>query len=244
MAAYGNGERGVHLALEMLLWTDDVVLFTDGEELVATEHERRLLEEYGIEVVEIRLKRLYGEEEEEEDENLEEKEQQLHRHLAGVELIDGRKILIKALFFNTGRTQASELPDKLGLTQDERSDVVCCQAEGTVKSVDGLYVAGKLKLYCYLPGNSIIKSDRMFQMTKLLLCWHQYPFLFYCQRTVGLHLTSDGTLMSIYLSLLADCIYHFSNPLLHMYSSFNPLISLPIHIYTQVTVQQGLPNSS
>jgi len=57
MYAYGNGERGLHLTLQRLLWADDVVLFTDGEELVATEHERRLLEEYGIEVVEIPLKR-------------------------------------------------------------------------------------------------------------------------------------------------------------------------------------------
>jgi hypothetical protein len=85
-----------------------------------------------------------------------------------------------------------------------------------------------------MSGNSIIKSDTMFQMTKLLLCWHQYPFLFYCQRTVGLHLTSDGTLMSIYLSYLLTLfiIYHFSNLLYICTNHANPLISFPIFIYT------------
>lgn len=40
LGAYGNGERGVHMALEMLLWSDTVTLFTNGEQLVATDKVR------------------------------------------------------------------------------------------------------------------------------------------------------------------------------------------------------------
>ena len=37
MAAYGNCERGVHLALEMLPLSNDITLLTNGEELTASE---------------------------------------------------------------------------------------------------------------------------------------------------------------------------------------------------------------
>ena len=41
MAAYGNCERGVHLALEMLSLSDDIALLTDGEELTASDQVSR-----------------------------------------------------------------------------------------------------------------------------------------------------------------------------------------------------------
>ncbi len=41
MAAYGNCERGVHLALEMLPLSNDITLLTDGEELTASDKVRR-----------------------------------------------------------------------------------------------------------------------------------------------------------------------------------------------------------
>ena len=126
LAAYGNGNRGVHIAFEMLSLSQHVMLLTDGEPLEATQFERQLMKEKGIPVIETPLKRAYG----------------AGNHLTGVELIDGTKIDIDALFFNTGRRQTSNLPDKLGLRQDKRGDVIVCQARGNVECVHGLYVAG------------------------------------------------------------------------------------------------------
>lgn len=47
----------------------------------------------------------------------------------------------RAIFFNTGRCQSSELPTKMGLKADDRGDVIC-EMKGNVQSVHGLYVAG------------------------------------------------------------------------------------------------------
>jgi thioredoxin reductase len=126
LAAYGNAERGIHIALEMLLWSKDVTLFTDGQPLQATPIERELLKQNGIRVIEDKIKRAYGNGE----------------RLQGLELITSKCIPCKALFFNTGREQRSDLPEKLGLRMDERGDVSVCQNKGSVECVHGLYLAG------------------------------------------------------------------------------------------------------
>ena len=100
MGALGNGERGVHIALEMLLWTRHVTLFTDGEPLRASALERELLRRHGVRVIETPLARAYGAHDGE---------------LRGVVLSNGACVPLAALFFNTGRCQTSDLPDKLGL---------------------------------------------------------------------------------------------------------------------------------
>ena len=57
-------------------------------------------------------------------------------------MADARRWPLRCLFFNTGRTQASELPARLGLRMDDRNDVICDLARGSVESVHGLWVAG------------------------------------------------------------------------------------------------------
>ncbi|EFN53914.1 hypothetical protein CHLNCDRAFT_136116 [Chlorella variabilis] len=126
LGAYGNGERGVHIAFEMLLRSTDVTLFTDGETLKATDMERELLAKHGIAVIETPIALAVGDK---------------GGQLSGVVLQDGCFIPIKALFFNTGRMQSSTLPEKMGLPADDRGDIVC-EAKGNVLAIHGLYVAG------------------------------------------------------------------------------------------------------
>jgi len=140
LGAYGNGERGVHMAFEMLLWSKEVVLFTDGESLEATDEERALLKQKNIQVIETSISKAYGREDytSNDDSNTEILKQ---NHLAGLELSNGVRIPLNALFYNTGRFQSSTLPDKMGLAADARGDLVC-EERGNVKSVHGLYAAG------------------------------------------------------------------------------------------------------
>lgn len=44
-------------------------------------------------------------------------------HLAGLVLRDGCFVPLRCLFFNTGRIQASSLPQKMGLPADDRGDI-------------------------------------------------------------------------------------------------------------------------
>ncbi|GAB4821232.1 hypothetical protein N2152v2_008278 [Parachlorella kessleri] len=60
MAVYGNCERGVHLALEMLPLSNDITLLTDGEELTASDKERQLLKRHGVRVVKGRIARAFS----------------------------------------------------------------------------------------------------------------------------------------------------------------------------------------
>ncbi|KAL4515805.1 hypothetical protein Ndes2526A_g00509 [Nannochloris sp. 'desiccata'] len=139
LAAYGNGERGVHMAFEMLLWSKEVVLFTNGEPLEATDEERAILKRKNIQVIETPISKAYGNDGSNAGDNNTEGLKQ--NHLAGLELSDGTRVPLNALFYNTGRFQSSTLPDKMGLAADARGDLVC-EERGNVKSVHGLYAAG------------------------------------------------------------------------------------------------------
>jgi thioredoxin reductase len=103
----GAGKKGSSLALEMLLWTKDVVLFTNGsEEPFPPEHER-VMRERNVSVFGQKIVRLVGTE----------------GNMESVELDGGLKVPRKALFFNTGRSQYCDLMwDWFRTTQKEDID--------------------------------------------------------------------------------------------------------------------------
>ena len=123
LAVYGRGESGSGLALELKLWSDNVVLCTDGpSELTAEQLDR--LAQHNISVHEEPIENLLG----------------TNGILEHVLFKNGDRIARRAMFFSTGWRQHSDLAMQLGCTFTEDGCVATGDYETT--HVSGLYVAG------------------------------------------------------------------------------------------------------
>jgi thioredoxin reductase len=131
LAAFGKGERGKGLALELTLWSRDVVLCTDGPSEL-DQHDRNRLARHSIELYEDRIARLEGE------------MGILHR----IVFANGRSIDRSALFFNTGKYQASAVAAKLGCRFDEKGEILTGRYEST--GIPGLFAAGDVSRSVHL----------------------------------------------------------------------------------------------
>jgi thioredoxin reductase len=123
LAVYGCEERGYGLALELLGWSRDVVLISDGPCGVDGKKRERLAR-HRIAVREDKVLRLEGQ------------DGQLQR----VVFETGAPIERDALFFTTGQAQRSHLADVLGCEFNEKGTVRTGPYETT--HLHGLYVAG------------------------------------------------------------------------------------------------------
>jgi thioredoxin reductase len=122
LAAYARRSQGVGLALELKVWSDDIVLCTDGLRL-SPKHIRRL-EDHNIVWRAEPIKRLEG------------SGGQLERIL----FTNGDTLARRALFFSTGQRQHSNLAAKLGCSFTSKGAVHTGKYEAT--DIPGLYVAG------------------------------------------------------------------------------------------------------
>ena len=122
LALYGQGEDGPDLALEMMLWSRDLVLCTDGESLSPANRER--LARRNIAVREEKMARLQGRE----------------GQLEHIIFESGPPVACRALFFSTGQHQPSDLAATLGCCVNEKDEIEVDRvaAAGT----PGLYIAG------------------------------------------------------------------------------------------------------
>jgi thioredoxin reductase len=125
VAAYGHGEKGGGLALMMKQWTDDVILFTDGPSQLTRDYRARL-EAERIAVYEEPVGSLEG---------------TVEGQLERVVMVSGDVIERRAMFFNTGQHQRSQLPLRLGCELDEKGGVAVGEYE-VETCVEGVYVAG------------------------------------------------------------------------------------------------------
>ena len=123
LVIYGRGENGLGLALELLLWSRDLVLCTDGPSELSAEDLGRLAQ-HNIPVREEKILRLEGKD----------------GILEKIVFADGKAIQRRGMFFSTGQRQASELPQKLGCAFTEHGCVATGEYEAT--NIPGLYVAG------------------------------------------------------------------------------------------------------
>jgi thioredoxin reductase len=123
IAVYGRGRRGHGLSMEMLGWTHDLVLCTDGPAEIDDTH-RAELARNGISIREERVARLEG------------RDGQLER----VIFEQGEPLPRRALFFTTGQHQSSPIARALGCEFNEKGTVHTGRHETT--TVAGLYVAG------------------------------------------------------------------------------------------------------
>lgn len=124
LAAYGVGdERGGKFALELLLWSKDLVLCTDGPSQLSEQMTERLNQQ-GVAIREERIVELKGKE----------------GILEQIIFERGEPLKRRALFFNTRSTQQSDLAARLGCEFDESGGIKVGKYEST--NIPGLFVAG------------------------------------------------------------------------------------------------------
>jgi thioredoxin reductase len=122
LAVYGKGADAKGLALELLAWSRDVVLLSDGPAELA-DKDRARLGRLGVGICETPVAALEG-----------------VTVLQAVRIADGSRLARRALFFFSCGRQASDLAERLGCTLTCRGSVETGRHERT--EVPGLYVAG------------------------------------------------------------------------------------------------------
>ena len=122
LGAMGAGNQAAELALELLLWSDDVSLFVNGD-APAPELGGKL-ERRGVKVFADPPVRLAGE----------------AKRLSAVELADGTRVACDALFLLSKQTQHDDFAERLGCELVDGSQVHC-DGDGRT-SMPGLFVAG------------------------------------------------------------------------------------------------------
>ncbi len=123
LIVYGADKSAQELALELTVWSHNLVLCTNGPAQL-DEKARQRLSGNGIQLCEERIKRLEGKD----------------GHLEHVALEHGTALPCKALFFRTDEQQRSNFAAKLGSTFTRKGAVRTDDYERT--NVPGLYVAG------------------------------------------------------------------------------------------------------
>jgi len=123
LAIYGRGENGVGLALELTLWSKDLVLCTDGAPDIEAE-DRERLRKNGIKINAQPISRLEG------------REGVLH----SIVFDNGERLDRRGMFFSTGQRQGCNLAESLGCHLTKEGCIATGEYETT--NVPGVYVAG------------------------------------------------------------------------------------------------------
>jgi thioredoxin reductase len=129
----GWGKKVVGLALELLQWTDELTVFTDGHAREWTDEHHSKLLALGIGVVDEKIVSLIG------DEGM----------VREAVLSTGVQVSLDALFFTIGVTRSCVLAEGLGCQVDEqRPNIIVDKHRQT--SVEGIYAIGDL-----VPGSQL-----------------------------------------------------------------------------------------
>lgn len=124
VAVVGGTQDAAGLAIEMLLWSKDVVLCANGQ-LDRDAKARRQMERCGVRVIETPIAGLEGKGDE----------------LEGMRFTDGTLLPRTALFFSPGQHQRSPLAEPLGCKFCEEDGCIQCD-ETCVTCTPGVYAAG------------------------------------------------------------------------------------------------------
>ena len=124
LAIYGHGPNGPGLALELTGWSPDLTLVTDGPwEISAADREQ--LSRNRVRVREQKIARFEGKD----------------GILEHIVFEDGNALKCRAMFFNQGYSQHSDLAARLGADIDPHGDEIVSNRHQST-NVPGLYVAG------------------------------------------------------------------------------------------------------
>lgn len=128
LALFGKDEGVEHFAKTISNWTNDLIIFTNGEKPIGNEA-KAILKKNNIKVVEEEIIELLSE-----DGNLKE-----------VQLADGERIKRTGGFlFSCGEKQSTDIPAKLGVEYGEWGGIYQTNDWGKSK-VEGLYIIGDAK---------------------------------------------------------------------------------------------------
>jgi thioredoxin reductase len=122
LAVYSRSPNGVGLAIELQIWSTDLILCTDGVTLAPRYVER--LRQCRIPWIRHRIARLVG------------RDGQLER----IVFVDGKTVERRVLFFSLGQRQSCDLAAQLGCCFTRKGAVRTGEYEAS--EIPGLYVAG------------------------------------------------------------------------------------------------------
>ncbi|HEU5079187.1 MAG TPA: FAD-dependent oxidoreductase [Opitutaceae bacterium] len=125
LVCYGRGRGALDLAVELRTWSADVHLCTDGP-VEWSDEELALLAEAEVRHEDHQIASLEGSE-----------------RLQAISFADQTRLRCDALFFYSGCSQRSTLPERLGCTFDESGAVRCTGFRAI--GVTGLFVAGNVQ---------------------------------------------------------------------------------------------------
>jgi thioredoxin reductase len=125
LAVAGGNQEAADLAIELLLWSKDVVLCANGP-LQCDRKTRQSLERLKIRVIDSAITRVEG----------------ANGELTGVRFADGSFLARQALFFSPSQHQRTPFADQLGLDVCEQDNCIQCSDGHTATNVPGVYAAG------------------------------------------------------------------------------------------------------
>jgi thioredoxin reductase len=125
IAVLGANQDAAELAVELILWSPDIVLCTNSTATTYDEKSRERMSRLGVKVVNKRIARLEGKGDD----------------LEGIRFSDATFLPRKALFFSPGQFQRSPIAEKLGCDFCSNDGGIQC-GEDTATSVPGVYAAG------------------------------------------------------------------------------------------------------
>ncbi len=126
LAVLGGSQEAADLALELLLWTRDIILCTYGVKASFSQETRSTMLRAGIKILDASVQRLEGK----------------GGQLEGVRFNDGTFLPRRGAFFSPGQFQRSNLAEQLGCKAcDEEIGCIRC-GEDTATNVPGVYAAG------------------------------------------------------------------------------------------------------
>ncbi|HKC66031.1 MAG TPA: NAD(P)/FAD-dependent oxidoreductase [Pyrinomonadaceae bacterium] len=129
VAVLGRGAEAVGFTLNLLTWTDKLMLLTNGDEGDIAEEQRAKLARFNILITNKRIARLEGVAE--------------TKCIERVRFEDNETLECDALFFNLGTEISGNLHEMLGCKLDEECGLISVDEEQQT-SVGGVYAAGDI----------------------------------------------------------------------------------------------------
>ena len=126
LVACASGAAGYDLAIDLLIWSRDVTLCTDGPTEL-NEEQRQKLEDNGVRILDSPVSGLRG----------------AHGTVGAVMFENRAELPCNAVFFCSECVQKSPFAQHLGCQLDETGSVMCDEHAAT--AVPGLYVAGNVR---------------------------------------------------------------------------------------------------